>query len=258
MNVLKLYLNEISAYPLLSEDEERELFKEYKLGNMEAKDKIINSNLRLVVSIAKGFRNKSVELLDLIGFGNEGLIRAVEGFDTPAVTSVGDAEKAAAAGAASGSDRVKALETAIRTNGNVTEGMSDAEVKSLKRAGVIECETCSSRLYQDGSNENDVSFKAPGHIDPASSAGTVMAHEQEHVANAYEKASESGGKVLSATVTLHQSICPECGRSYVSGGLTRTAISHGTEDSKSNPYIDSLKNFNLANGGAGSRFNSAV
>lgn len=81
MNVLKLYLNDISAYPLLSEDEERELFKEYKLGNMEAKDKIINSNLRLVVSIAKGFKNKSVELLDLIGFGNEGLIRAVEGFD---------------------------------------------------------------------------------------------------------------------------------------------------------------------------------
>lgn len=183
---------------------------------------------------------------------------AVEGFDTHSVTSVGNAEKASAAGAAFGSDRAKAIETAIKTDGNVTEGMSDAEVKSLKRAGVIECETCASRLYQDGSNEDDVSFKAPGHIDPGSSAGTVMAHEQEHVANAYEKAADSGGKVLSASVTLHQAICPECGRSYVSGGLTRTAISHGAEDSKSNPYIDNLKNFNLANGGAGNRFNSAV
>ena len=46
----------------------------------------------------------------------------------------------------------------------------------------------------------------------------MRAHEQEHVANAYSKASLGNGKVISATVSIHMDICPECGRSYVSGG----------------------------------------
>lgn len=53
-----------------------------------------------------------------------------------------------------------------------------------------------------------------------------MAHESEHVSNAFEKASKKNGKVMSATVSLKTAICPECGRSYVAGGVTRTAIKY--------------------------------
>lgn len=99
------------------------------------------------------------------------------------------------------------------------------QLKALKRAGLVECETCKNRTYQDGSNENDVSFKTPGHINPKASRAVVMAHEQEHVDNAYEKAGEDG-KVIQANVTLKSAICPECGCSYVAGGVTNTTISY--------------------------------
>lgn len=107
-----------------------------------------------------------------------------------------------------------------------------AEIRNLKKTGAVECETCKNRKYQDGSNESDVSFKSPGHIDPGSSASTVMAHEQEHVANAYEKAAQKNGKVVSASVKLQTAVCPECGRSYISGGVTNTMIRYN----EANPY----------------------
>ncbi|MGN1170419.1 MAG: hypothetical protein ACI4SZ_02075, partial [Lachnospiraceae bacterium] len=92
-----------------------------------------------------------------------------------------------------------------------------------RKSSPAECETCKNRKYQDGSDEM-VSFKSAAHISPESSASRVMAHEQEHVANAYTKASQNNGKVLSANVSLRTAVCPECGRSYVSGGETRTQI----------------------------------
>jgi hypothetical protein len=95
-----------------------------------------------------------------------------------------------------------------------------------------ECQTCKNRKYQDGSDEM-VSFKSPAHIDPQFAGGAVRAHEQEHVSNAYTKAAEKGGKVLSAAVTIHMAVCPECGRSFVSGGTTHTKIQYPNEK---NPY----------------------
>ena len=85
-NPVMLYLGQISRYPLLSADEERKYAKLYKeTGDSEAKDKLICSNLRLVVSIAKGYikylKNIKIEFLDLIQYGTFGLIRAVEKFD---------------------------------------------------------------------------------------------------------------------------------------------------------------------------------
>ena len=100
-----------------------------------------------------------------------------------------------------------------------------------------ECQTCKERKYQDGSNEM-VSFKSAAHISPNAAASKVRAHEQEHVVNAYEKAAKDNGKVINASVSLHTSICPECGRSYISGGETRTQIKYYNED---NPYQQSLK-----------------
>ncbi len=97
-----------------------------------------------------------------------------------------------------------------------------ADSKALKRSGAIECQTCKNRTYQDVSGDPGVSFKAPGHIDPASSGSVVMSHEQEHVSNAIASAASNGSRIVSQSVRLFTSVCPECGRSYVSGGETRT------------------------------------
>ena len=100
-----------------------------------------------------------------------------------------------------------------------------------------ECQTCKERKYLDGSNEN-VSFKSASHISPEASGAAVRAHEGEHVANAYDKAAQKGGKVVSASVSIHTSVCPECGRTYVSGGTTNTTIKYSNE---SNPYQQNRK-----------------
>ncbi len=93
-----------------------------------------------------------------------------------------------------------------------------------------ECQTCKERKYVDGSNEGNVSFKAPGHIAPEASAGVVMSHEKEHVANAKREGNKPGNELISATVSLKTAICPECGRSYVAGGTTRTLIKYGDSE----------------------------
>lgn len=106
-----------------------------------------------------------------------------------------------------------------------------------RQASPEECETCANRKYQDGSDEM-VSFKSASHISPEASMSRVMAHEQEHVTNAYSKAAQKNGHVVSANVSLKSAICPECGRSYVAGGVTSTQIKYYNEE---NPYQQSLK-----------------
>jgi RNA polymerase primary sigma factor len=78
---LQLFLNEAGRYPLLTAAEEVELAKLIERGDQAAKDKMVNSNLRLVVSIAKKYQGHGLSLLDLIQEGIIGLIRAVEKFD---------------------------------------------------------------------------------------------------------------------------------------------------------------------------------
>ncbi len=97
------------------------------------------------------------------------------------------------------------------------------------------CQTCAKRKYQDGSNEN-VSFKSAAHISPEAAGSAVRAHEGEHVSNAYTKAAQKDGKVISASVSIHTSVCPECGKTYVSGGTTSTRIKY-----PANPYEESRK-----------------
>ena len=117
------------------------------------------------------------------------------------------------AGSADGGQNVGA----IKNPGESTK------VSPGRKSSPAECQTCKERKYQDGSDEN-VSFKSAQHISPTEAGARVRAHEQEHVANAYSKAEEKGGKVINASVSIHTAICPECGRTYVSGGLTRTSI----------------------------------
>jgi RNA polymerase primary sigma factor len=80
-DALQLFLNEAGRWPLLTAEEEVELAKRIERGDKEAKDRMINSNLRLVVSIAKRYQGHGLSLLDLIQEGIIGLIRAVEKFD---------------------------------------------------------------------------------------------------------------------------------------------------------------------------------
>ncbi len=106
-----------------------------------------------------------------------------------------------------------------------------------KVSSPAECETCKNRKYQDGSNEM-VSFKSAQHIDPQAAAARVRGHEAEHVSNAYKNAAMKGGKVLQASVSLKTAVCPECGRTYVSGGETATKIKYSNEE---NPYQKARK-----------------
>src|ERR687887_5633 len=80
-DALQLFLNEAGRWPLLTAEEEVELAKRIEEGDAEAKDRMINSNLRLVVSIAKRYQGHRLSLLDLIQEGILGLIRAAEKFD---------------------------------------------------------------------------------------------------------------------------------------------------------------------------------
>ena len=80
-DTVRMYLREIGKFPLLTSEEEIVLAKRVKAGDMRAKHKLVNSNLRLVVSIAKKYTGRGMLFLDLVQEGNLGLIRAVEKFD---------------------------------------------------------------------------------------------------------------------------------------------------------------------------------
>lgn len=115
----------------------------------------------------------------------------------------------------------------ISNIGRVTPVNTDNSVdSSAKVKGTTECTTCENRMYVDGSDESDVSFKAPGHISPEQSYSKVLSHEQEHVSNAIAKGNKPNAQLMSATVSLKMATCPECGRRYVSGGLTKTSIKY--------------------------------
>lgn len=135
--------------------------------------------------------------------------------------------------AASGKDQPEGVAQNPGESGEVSPG---------RKSSPADCETCKNRKYQDGSDEM-VSFKSAAHISPQASASRVRAHEQEHVNNAYTKAAQNNGKVLSASVTLQRAICPECGTGYVSGGTTATRIKYSDE---SNPYSKNQKSADAA------------
>lgn len=80
--VLTMYLKEINKIPLLTREEENELALKAKNGDVLAKNKIVNANLRFVITVAKKYQNHGLDLTDLISEGNLGLLTAIEKFDT--------------------------------------------------------------------------------------------------------------------------------------------------------------------------------
>ena len=115
-------------------------------------------------------------------------------------------------------------ETAL--DGKTAQGAESAQ--EALEAG--QCETCESRKYQDGSDDMGVSFQTPTNIKPEQAASAVRGHEMEHVYREQAKADREGRKVVSQNVTMHTEICPECGKSYVSGGTTRTVTKADTDN----------------------------
>lgn len=179
-------------------------------------------------------------------------IAAYAGSSTAAAPERGqtpDAEQTAAQAAPAPTEATGDTPAVIRNPGESTRRQVG------KKSSPAECETCKNRKYQDGSDEGDVSFKAAAHIDPKASAARVMGHEREHVSNAYKKAAEHNGKVMSCNVTLKTAVCPECGRTYVAGGTTATQIKYFNEE---NPYQKEKKASDAANQYLGMNFDQAV
>lgn len=148
----------------------------------------------------------------------------VTGITGAAAAATAWTNRAPAAGRPGGADAgaAGAISPAYSLDLKTADGKNAPEIEWMKRTGRIECQTCKRRRYQDGSNDPGVSFKAPGYISPESSAATVRAHEQEHVVNEQARAQQEGRRVVSQSVRLFTSVCPECGKAYVSGGETRT------------------------------------
>ena len=161
-------------------------------------------------------------MIGISGYGNMPMTGYIYG---------GYAAGAASYGAAAGSAEEAGKAEVIKNPGESTK------VSPGRRSSPAECQTCKERKYQDGSDEN-VSFKSAQHISPEAAAARVRGHEQEHVANAYSKAAQGGGKVINASVAIHTAVCPECGRTYVSGGTTTTMIKYNNEK---NPYTQNKK-----------------
>lgn len=122
---------------------------------------------------------------------------------------------------------------------HVTPVNTNNTIDSSSKVQPVECRTCKERKYVDGSNESDVSFQTPGHIAPEASFATVSSHEREHVANAIAEGSKPNAKLVSSMVSLRMGVCPECGKTYVAGGLTKTQIRY----TESNPYEKNRKQF---------------
>ena len=81
-SLLTAYLRDISRYKILECSEINELIEKAQQGDKIAREKVVNANLRFVVTVAKQFQNRGLPLMDLISSGNEGLMKAVDKFDT--------------------------------------------------------------------------------------------------------------------------------------------------------------------------------
>ncbi len=139
-----------------------------------------------------------------------------------------------------GTETGKAAEAGLPGETSQTESIKNDDKKNTpdiaglrtketgKTPEETECKTCKERKYQDGSNDPGVSFKTPTHIGPDQSASAVLGHEMEHVVRERAKAQSEGRRVISQSVTMHTAICPECGRVYTAGGVTRTTTAGET------------------------------
>lgn len=105
-----------------------------------------------------------------------------------------------------------------------------AKSNQNRKVGDDECQTCKNRKYQDVSDDSGVSYQTPTKISPGNAASAVAGHEQEHVVRNQTKAEREDREVVSQSVMIHTAVCPECGKTYVSGGTTRTVTKADNSD----------------------------
>ncbi len=125
-----------------------------------------------------------------------------------------------------------------------TEDKTEEEEKADKkrRFDSFECQTCENRRYQDDSTDSGVSFQTPTKVAPSAADAAVRAHENEHVVRNRDKAERNGMKIVSQSVTIQKAICPECGKIYTAGGLTKTLMRSDNSDSRFNAGMFGNKN----------------
>ena len=141
-----------------------------------------------------------------------------------------------------GSPLSNALEGKLAGLENEAEHAAASGIEGESAAEAVEeaeCETCKNRRYQDGSDDPGVSFKTATKLTPDEAATAVRSHEQEHVVRERAKAEREGRRVVSQSVTIQTSVCPECGRVYVSGGVTRTVTAPDGDDAEGPQGVES-------------------
>jgi hypothetical protein len=114
------------------------------------------------------------------------------------------------------------LATAAAAVVQAVNNHTDAGEVSIDTHAIGECETCNNRRYQDDSLDGGVSFQTPTRIHPSEAATAVIGHEREHQGREARFAQEDGREVIFNEIEIHTSLCPDCGRVYVSGGVTNT------------------------------------
>lgn len=112
-------------------------------------------------------------------------------------------------------DKINSLERRIENLQTRLDKLSGEEKNG-------ECKTCKERRYQDGSDDPGVSFKSATKVSPQAADAAVRGHEMEHVYRNRAQAERDGREVVSQSVTIKRAICPECGKAYTSGGVTKT------------------------------------
>ncbi len=133
---------------------------------------------------------------------------------------------------------------------SLNKRINNLESRVSNVTGNEECQTCKNRKYKDGSDDPGVSFKSASKIS-GNVASAVRSHENEHVTRNRAKAEREGRKIVSQTVRIKSNVCPECGKSYVSGGETVTVTKNKTKNLFNVGIADESQN-------VGSRLNTAV
>lgn len=121
------------------------------------------------------------------------------------------------------------------TQSSIEGSKAQNSEKTGAAEGAKECQTCKRRKYKDQSDDPTVSFQSAQSIPTGMVYGAVAAHENEHVRNEQFRAKAEGREVVFQSVSIHTSICPECGRVYISGGTTRTVTKNASNDAGNSP-----------------------
>jgi len=128
---------------------------------------------------------------------------------------------------------------------NQIENLTESGVLRAQTQELGDCYTCSNRRYQDVSDDPGVSFQAPTRLTPGQAAIAVPNHEREHYMREESNAMREGREVLSNQIRIFHDTCPECGRTYVSGGETRTVTAYRQEEE--DPHVAELIGGGLMN-----------